>query len=282
MKVISVADAQRVLRQDFDAVLAYVPHLIGAIMIVLIGLLAAWVISRIVQAVLARVGFNHLGERTGLTDDLAAVGIRARPSTLIGRVIFFFVLLAALVQAADTLELAPLSDALRNLLIFAPHVIVAIVLVLMGVIVGDSLASGASGAMSRAGVLHHGTAGTVIRTAIIALAVLMALQQLTIESAFLLDILLVLLSAAALGAAIAGGWGARVFAENLVAARFVERHFRVGDSIDVDGIAGTIEKLDVTSTAIRTCDDRRIIVPNGILMRSAVAMDPSNTGGDSP
>jgi len=276
-----VADAQRVLTKDLDAVFAYVPHLIGALLIVLVGLLAAWIIGRIVQAILARLGFDHLGERTGLIDDLATVGIRAHPSALIGRVSFFFVLLATLVQAADTLELAPLSDALRNLLIFAPHVVVAIVLVLLGVIVADSLASGASGAMSRAGVLQHGTAGTLIRTAVIALAVLMALQQLTIESAFLLEVLLVILSAAALGAAIAGGWGARTLAENLVAARFVERHFHVGDFINIDGIGGTIEKLDLMSTAIRTDDDRRIILPNGMLTRSAVIMGASSASGDS-
>ncbi|MBC5829525.1 MAG: mechanosensitive ion channel [Candidatus Eremiobacteraeota bacterium] len=274
-------EAQRVLTQDLYAVFAYVPHVIGAVLILLVGLLAAWIISRLVQAVLARLGFDHLGERTGLTDDLAAVGIRARPSSLVGRVAFFFILLATLVQAADTLELAPLSDALRNLLIYSPHVIVAIVLVLMGVIVGDRLASGASGAMSRAGVLHHGTAGTLIRAAIIVLAVLMALQQLTIESAFLFNVFLVVLSAAALAAAIAGGWGARSFAENLVAARFIEQHFHIGDSIDVDGIAGKIEELGITSTAIRTPDDRRIIVPNAILTQSAVAVDPSRSPGDS-
>jgi hypothetical protein len=168
-----VGDARRVLTQDFDAVLADVPHLIGALIIVLVGLLTAWIMGRIMQTILARVGFDHLGERTGLTDDLALIGIRAAPSMFIGRVTFFFVLLATLVQAADTLELTLLSDALRNLLIYAPHVLVAIALVLLGVIVGDSLASGASGAMSRARLLHHGTTGTIIRTAIIALALLM-------------------------------------------------------------------------------------------------------------
>ena len=271
-------DARHVLVNDFTATIAYIPHLVGAFIILLIGGFIAWLVGRIATLILSRLGLDALGDRTGLTDDLAKVGIQMRPSGLIGRIIFFIALLAALNQALDTLEFAPLSQAMRDLLNFSPHVVLAAVLVLMGVIVGDLLSRGAAGAMSRAGVLYHGLAGSVLRSVVIVLTVLMALQQLTIDSGFFLYVLLVLLGGAALAIGIAGGWGARSLAENLIAGRYVEREFVVGDYVRVDGTAGTIERLSATSLIVRTENNQRITIPNGLLTRMAVE---SRTGGST-
>jgi small-conductance mechanosensitive channel len=269
-------DARRVLINDFTTTIGYIPHLVAAVVVLLIGGVIAWVIGRLATLILARLGLDALGDRTGLTDDLAKVGIRMRPSALIGRIILFIVLLAALNQALDTLEFTPLSQAMRELLNFSPHVVLAAGLVLLGVIVGDLLSRGAAGAMSRAGVLYHGAAGSALRSVVVVLSVLMALQQLTIDSGFFLYVLLVLLSGAALAMGIAGGWGARSLAENLIAGRYVEREFAVGDYVRIDGTAGTIERLSATSVIVRTATDQRMTVPNGLLTRMAVE---SRSGG---
>ncbi len=265
-----MGDARIVLSQDLTAVIAYIPHLVGAIVIALVGGLVAWLVGRIVGGILHNVGFDGLAERRGLIDDLTRIGVRARPSLLVGRLAFLIVLIATLVQAVDTLELAPLSDALRNLLTYTPHIVLAVVLLLAGVIVGDTLARSASEAMSRAGVMYHGVTGSVLRAVVIALAVLLALQQLTIESGFLLDVFLVVLCGGALAVGIAGGWGTRTLVENFAAARYVERHLHVGDRISVEGLEGTVERLDPTSTVVTALDGRRIVVPNGLLARVPV------------
>ena len=268
-------EGRRVLLQDFTMTVGYIPHLVGAFIILLIGGFIAWLVGRIATLVLSRLGLDALGNRTGLTDDLAKVGIQLRPSELIGRIIFFIALLAALNQALDTLEFAPLSQAMRDLLNFSPHVVLAAALVFLGVIVGDLLSRGAAGAMSRAGVLYHGLAGSILRAVVIVLAMLMALQQLTIDSGFFLYVLIVLLAGVALAMGIAGGWGARSLAENLIAGRYVEREFAVGDYVRVDGTAGTIERLSATSVIVRSDADQRITVPNGLLTRMAVESRPA-------
>lgn len=277
-----MVDARAVLVQDVTAVIAYLPHLLGAIIIGLVGWVAAWLVGRIVGGILRNVGLDGLAERRGLIDDLGRIGLRARPSLLVGRLAFLIVLIATSVQAVDTLELAPLSDALRSLLTYTPHIVLAVVLVLIGVIVGDALAHGAREAMSRAGVMYHGVTASALRTTIIVLAVLLALQQLTIESGFLLDVLLVVLCGGALAVGISGGWGTRTLVENFAAARHVERYLRVGDRISVDGMEGTVERLDPTSTVVAAPDGRRIVVPNGLLARVPVHVGTATpTGPDS-
>ncbi len=269
-------DARRNVLLDVSAMLGYLPHFVGALVILLIGGFIAWLFGRLVTALLARLGLDALGHRKGLTDDLLSVGITAPPSQLIGQLIFVIFLIASINQAVDTLGLAPLADALHGLLNYMPHVVIAAVVILFGVIVGDTLARGTAGAMSRAGVLYHGLAGSLLRNVIIVLAVLMALQQLTIDSGFLLYVFLVILAGGALAVGIAGGWGARTLSENLVAGRYVEREFAVGDHIRIQDTAGTIERLGPTSLTLRTNDDRRITVPNGLLTRTMVESRAAN------
>lgn len=246
------------------------PHVVAAAIILALGFVLGAVAARIVALGLARAGFNRLGEATGLDDDLARVGITLAPARVVGRIVFLVIFVAAFVQAINGLELRPISASLNAFLIYLPHVVLAAVLVLAGVIVGDTVGRGTANAMSRSGVLYHDVVGGVLRTTIILLAVLMALEQLTIASGFLFYVLLVLVGACSLAFAIAGGWGARAFAENLIAARYVERHLSVGDHIRIEGQTGTIERFDAMSTILRTDDGRRIIYPNGRFAGSVV------------
>lgn len=265
-----MGDALAVLHRDFDTVILYIPRVAGALLIILIGLGIAWIAGRIAAGVLASIGLDRLADRTGLIDDLARIGVKARPSKIFGVIVFVIVLLAVATQAIDTLQFVPISDALRMLLTFSPHLIVATVVLFVGVIIGDVLAQGISGAMSRSGILYHGPAALIVRGTFTVLAVLLALQQLTIESRFLLDVLLVVLAGGALGIGIAAGWGARQVAENLVASRYLEHHLKVGDQIRIGDLHGTVEGLDVTSTSIRTDGGTRVLIPNGLLARETI------------
>jgi small-conductance mechanosensitive channel len=225
----------------------------------------------------ARVHAAHgVDAQTVVADlaDLTNVGIRMRPARLIGRLVYLIALVAALVQVIDTLQLASLSAALHDLLNYLPHVVLAVTVVLAGVVVGDAIARTVAAALARTGVLYSGIVGTSVRLTVIVLAFLMALQQLTIDSGSVLDVLLVLLAGAALAGGLAAGWGARTLAENLVAGRYVEREFQIGEFIRVDGIAGAIERFDGTSVVLRAADGARFVVPNGLLARAAVEARP--------
>jgi small-conductance mechanosensitive channel len=253
-----------------DGTAPYYPHLVVAAIILALGVFIGAIAARITALTLARAGFNRLGERTGLDDDLARIGITIAPSRVVGRIVFGVIFIAAFVQAVNGLELQPISASLDAFLIYLPHIVLAAILVLAGVIVGDTVGRGTAQAMSRSGVLYHDVVGGVLRATIIVLAVLMALEQLTIASVFLFYVLLVVIGSGSLALAVAGGWGARAFAENLIAARYVERHLSLGDRVRVEGQTGTIEQFDAMSTILRTDDGRRIIYPNGLLAGAVV------------
>lgn len=50
----------------------------------------------------------------------------------------------------------------------------------------------------------------------------------------------------------------------------VERPFRIGDRIDVDGSTGVVEDITFRTTLLRTEEGDALIIPNGLFMTSAV------------
>jgi small-conductance mechanosensitive channel len=263
------------LIQNVITVGTFVPRLVVAILILLLGYLIARLLGRVAEALLARLGLDRLADQAGLTEDVARVGLQLRPSHVVGRFTLIVVLIAALVQAVDVLGLEPLSQTLRGVLQFAPRLLLALAILLGGAVGGEILARTTSAAMRRAGVLYHTLAGSLVRVLVLFLTLLLALQQLTIEAVFLFQVVLILLGGTALAVAIAFGWGARTLAENVAGGRYVEQNFGEGDSITIssDGmapVAGTIEELGLTSTTIRTSDGRRVVVPNGVFARAVV------------
>ena len=278
------------LVQNVITVGTYLPRLAGAVLILLFGYGAARLLGRFAEALLSRLGLDRLADQTGLTEDVARVGLQVRPSHVVGRFTYLIVLIAALVQAVDVLGLAPLSGALRRVLEFAPRLLLALAILLAGAVGGETLARATTAAMERAGVLYHTLVGSLVRVLALFLTLLLALQQLTIEAIFLFQALLILLGGTALAAAIAFGWGARTLAENVAGARYVEQNFAEGDSVAIspDGVgpvAGTIEQLGVTSTTIRTPDGKRVVIPNGVFARAVVQSDappPAAAGAPAP
>jgi small-conductance mechanosensitive channel len=271
------------LRLDLAAVVTYLPRLVAALVIVLVGWALARFLGWLADLLLARLGLDRLGERTGLDHDLAGVGLPSRPAQLVGQLTTAIVLIAALVQAADALALAPLSEVLRQLLGFTPHLLLGGLILLVGLVASDALGRAAAAALARAGVLYYVVAGTLVRVLVVFLALVMALQQLTIEATFLFDVLLVALAGAALTGAIAFGWGLRTLAENITCGRYVEQNFAVGDAITIvwdspesgPNLSGTIDRLRLTSTILRTTDGQRVVIPNGVLARAVIRAEPS-------
>ncbi len=61
-------------------------------------------------------------------------------------------------------------------------------------------------------------------------------------------------------------------ARNLISGVYllIERPFRIGDTIDVDGEVGVIEDIELRTTIMRNAEGERVIVPNAVIFNSIV------------
>jgi small-conductance mechanosensitive channel len=117
------------------------------------------------------------------------------------------------------------------------------------------------------GRVEDGQARTLRRWTRIALGIVLALVT--------LHFLRIPLTAFAfLGGALAIGigFGTQTLFKNFISGLLVlaERKVRVGDILDVDGVAGTVTAIDTRSSMIRTFDGVEIILPNSLLLENKV------------
>ena len=125
----------------------FIPNLFGALVVVLLGFVVAKLLDTLLSKLLAKFGLDRLMAGTGLTKMLGRVGIQVPISTLIGKIVYWFVLLIFLVSAAESLGLERVSATLDMLALYLPKVFGAALVLLAGVLlaqVANGLVRGAA------------------------------------------------------------------------------------------------------------------------------------------
>jgi len=125
-------------------ILAYMPNLLGGLLLLLLGWFIAWVVKRIVIQLLVILRFDRLFIRFRWKSSLTKADIRYALYNLIGNIVFFIVFLIFLNSALDAMKLAMLSKLIEQGVLFIPRLIVA--LVIFGI--GWLIASRTSNTMS--------------------------------------------------------------------------------------------------------------------------------------
>jgi hypothetical protein len=199
------------LRTSFTEVFGeLIPALLGALIIVFAGYLLAKVLERIVDRGLKKVGLNNMLARGGVMAAVERSGAHLNPTRVIGNLVFWLVMFAVILVAANALGLESLASVFGELVSYIPSVIAAIVIILVGIVLGQFVGGLIA---ASAGALHGGRAlARVGSGGIILLAVFMALQELGIATEIVTTAFAILFGAIALAIALAFGLGSRELA----------------------------------------------------------------------
>lgn len=197
-------------------VFAFIPKLIGFLVILLIGWLVASALSKVVTFLLRKIGFDRLATRIGLNRLEQQMGVHMDAAGLLGRIVYWFVFLVFLIPAVDALGLTTVSSILNNIIAYIPNVFVAILVLFLGMLAATFVSDIARGAMSNTSIGNPNIFANIARYAIIGFASLIALEQLQIAPALLNILFTAVVGAAALAFGLAFGLGGRESAQRLL------------------------------------------------------------------
>jgi len=199
-----------------STVFNFVPHLVGFLLIALVGWLVGIVVDKIVTGVLRKVGFDRLTDRVGLTRMEQHMGWKVDSAKILGRVAFWFIFLIFLIPAADALGVPTITNTLNMILNYLPNVFVAILALFLGAILGSFAGDLVRGSAEGAHVGNSRIIGNVVRWAIIGFACLIALEQLQIAPALITVLFAAVMAGLALAFGISFGLGGRDHANRLL------------------------------------------------------------------
>ncbi len=205
-------------------ILAAVPRVIAAGIILAIGFVIGRWIAGVIQRVLPSTGLDRaLGGLSDLSSYRPTAGAaaptsatpgsqpmpRVSPSKVVANIVFFAILAFTAIEAAQTLNFGAVAVILANVLTLAGKIVMGGAIIAVGVLVADMLAN----LLSRSG--GERLAATVVRWAAIALAVAMGLKFMGIADEIVMLAFGLILGSAAVAAALAFGLGGREAAGNL-------------------------------------------------------------------
>ena len=206
------------LQDALSTFLNYLPQLIGAIVILIVGYIIARVLMSVVARLLQGIGFDRWMERAGIKQVFDRAETRETPATVIAKLIFWFVFIIAIVMATDALGIPQVSEVFAQLIAYIPNIIAAILILILAALLANFLSGVVRGATG------NELLGSIARYAIIVYAVFAALTQLGIAVQLTANTFLIVLGAVALAAAIAFGLGSREVARDIVEKAYDRRN----------------------------------------------------------
>lgn len=260
--------------------LSYVPRIVGALAIAVVGFILAVIARRGSAFLLRRLRFDQVCESAGLTSLMRGGGIQSAPSRFAGAIIFYAVLLLAFLTALGSLGLDFLAATLNQLILYAPRALAAVLIVLFGTSAAGMVAGLAGRTLSGVGVSRTAGLESFIRFGIIFIAAVLAAAVLGIDVAILIVITVIGLGAVALTASLALGLGLQKLSQNVAAGRYVSEGIAEGETISVNGVSGTVERLGHATTTVRGSNGRSYIIPNSYFLEHVVEKEESPSRED--
>ncbi|MGW8321438.1 MAG: mechanosensitive ion channel family protein, partial [Thermodesulfobacteriota bacterium] len=145
---------------------------------------------------------------------------------------------------------------LSGVAVYLPRALVAILIGAVGVIAGLIVRDIVTSAAESAGINHGRTLGSLAYYAILLVTLFVGIQQIGIEIQFLTILMTILLSGLLLGFALAFGLGARTAVSNILASHYLQRTYKEGQTIRIDGMEGKITRITPVSVILETQDGR--------------------------
>ena len=210
-----------VLSQSFQnisyGVVAFIPNLIVAIVIFIVGWLIGIGVGRVVEQIINALRIDQALKATGLERLLSRAGFTLSSGKFLGFLVKWFFIIIFLVASLDVLHLTVVNMFISDVVLgYLPQVIVAVLILLVAAVVAEAAERLVTGSARMASLHSAGFIGKVARYAIWIFAILAALAQLDVATAFVQTLFTGVVIAIAIALGLAFGLGGQKTAERFL------------------------------------------------------------------
>jgi len=196
--------------------LDFIPKLLGAIIIFVIGWFIAIWVGRLVSEILKRVKFDKLFEKTKWDEALEKADIKVTISGFVGGLVKWILVIVFLLAAVEILGLTQFAFFLGDIVGWLPNLVVAAAIFVVAVIVADLAEKVIKTVVGKMSVGYVNMVGSIVRWAIWIFAAFAILEQLQVASDIVQIVVTGLVALVVLSAAIAFGLGGRESAKDII------------------------------------------------------------------
>ncbi len=188
---------------------SYVPVIAGALLI----LVAGWLIAKMIETILVRVlrvmRIDNLSDKAGISKILAQGDIKLTLSEILGAIVYWLVMLVAIVTTLNALNLTTAANLMSRLVAYVPNIIAAIFVLVLGSFLANFVSAIVRTSASNAGIKNAKLLGQITQIILVIFAIAIAVEQLKVAAALVGIAVNIILASIGLGVAIAFGLGCK-------------------------------------------------------------------------
>lgn len=195
----------------------FIPNLIVAIIVVLVGWAIASVVGKAVKKFFHTIKFDEALSKAGVDTVVKRAGLHLDSAAFLGGVVKVFIVVAFLIAGFDILGLSQVTQFLQQIVLgYVPQLIVAVLILLVGAVVGDVLSRIVTASTKTANISSAELLGKIAKWAVWVFAILVSLSQMGIAGPFIQTLFTGFVVALSLALGLSFGLGGQDAAADLI------------------------------------------------------------------
>ncbi|MDH4069910.1 MAG: hypothetical protein OEV30_05755 [Ignavibacteria bacterium] len=195
----------------------FLPQLIGALLIFVVGWIIAKVIRSIVTKLLKTAKVDSFAEKAGIEGFLSKGGGKLTTISIIGTIVYWFIMFGVILAVLNSLNLTIAAELFNRIVLYIPNVFVAVVVLVLGAMLATFVQGILRTFLSNTGFSAPEMVSNIARVVILVFVGFVALEQLSIGGEILVSAFQLGFAAVCLALAIAFGLGGKDWAARILA-----------------------------------------------------------------
>lgn len=194
----------------------FIPSLVGAVVVFIIGLIIAAGLCALVERVVSMLQVDKALMKAGVGEYVERAGLKLNTGVVLGRVVYWFVVIVFLLAVSDMMGFMALSSFLVAVLLYIPKAVVGVLIMLVTVVVANFLKKTVKASVSSAKLHSAGFLGTLTWWAIVIFGLATSLGQIGLDDTILNTVITGIIVMFALAGGIAFGLGGKEAAGRMI------------------------------------------------------------------
>ena len=216
-------------RNFWASLAAFLPNLFAMLLIILSGLLIAWLARKLFLRLFTAINFDVWCDKAGLTAIIRKGDIWTRPSDFFGRIIYLIFIIIFLMIGLSALRLPTIGNLTSQFFLYMPRALSALFILIIGYIIAGFVARGILIAAVNSGYHYAKLLAEAVRVLLIVLILAMALEQFGIAPGVVIAAFSIIFGGIVLSLAIAFGVGGIDTAKRIIEKRLEEKKEEKGN-----------------------------------------------------
>jgi len=242
-----------------EQIMRILPGILAAVLLLLVGWLLAKIVSRVISRLFRLLHFDRLAGRINEMKWMQKSEFKVVPSKIIGKFVYWVILVLFIITATDTLGWSAVSQAFNQLITYLPQLFSAIIIFVVGFYLANLIRDFIKTTLQSFEVASASALGEIAFYILMAIVAVTALEQAGVETSLLTSNITLIIGSVLLAFAVAFAISSRDVFRNILSSYYGKENFRVGQHIKYNKIQGEIIKIDRMHVTIQDGKTRHVI-----------------------